>query len=124
MKLEAATGLKLLLLLVFVVLTNEELSQRLSALLLFERYLVLAIMLGVWVSALCALVCVAFCPAPWLRVSLALAIALSSFAGDAFQEISEGRLGFDNVLTLWIERGHWAAGFQQYASWLQQRPQP
>jgi hypothetical protein len=105
-KLVGLAALKLALLVVFLVISNQGVAGRFAS--FWERGHVpgLVVFSGVWVISLAAVAIAALLPAFWMRLLWSVPIALSTFAGVLALEVTKTHLTFFNVALYWAERAH------------------
>lgn len=85
---KARNAIKLILLFTGLSLTNHSVVARLDHFLEFEKYFPLTVFLGIWFSALAALLYVAFTPRRIERVIWALLIGVSMLLAEAYYLIT------------------------------------
>ena len=117
-KLVGLAALKLALLVVFLVISNQGVAERFAS--FWERGHVLGLVVfsGVWVISLAAVAIAAFLPAFWMRLLWSIPIALSTFAGVLSLEVTKTHLTFFNVALYWAERAHMGDATEFYATWV------
>lgn len=111
----AIIGLKLCGILAFVAATNPNFLTWAGQYVEQERWLTLAVYLGLWACALTAILIAAFQINPWVRSFWAIIIALSSAAGFAFYLVSGVELSMFDVASLWAARHELGRAFEFYA---------
>jgi hypothetical protein len=117
-KLVGFATLKLALLVVFLMISNQGVGERFAD--LWERGHVLGLVVfsGVWVISLAAVAVAALLPAFWMRLLWSVPIALSTFAGVLSLEVTKSHLTFFNVALYWAERTHLGDATEFYAAWV------
>ena len=112
------TLLKLLLLGLFLSLTNFDLFGRAGSLLNRGQHAELLAFVGIWAISIAALIVAAFLPRLWMRAFWAVPICLSTFVGNAIYALTFEELTFYDVLLYWSERSHAGAALETYGPWL------
>lgn len=97
-------GLKLGLIAAFVLVTNFGFLDRVTLLVVNERWGTLVPYLGVWGLAIAALLAAAFQPRPMVRCFWALLIALSSAFAYGYYSATNSDLSVHDLLSLWSAR--------------------
>lgn len=111
-------SIKLLLLALFILLTNFRFVARVGGLLERDAYAALAAFFVIWLISLVALGVAAFLPRLWMRLVWAIPIGASTFLGNTLYHLSGDQLSLYQVLLYWSERAYAASVIQSYASWL------
>ncbi|MGI9450554.1 MAG: sulfatase-like hydrolase/transferase [Geminicoccaceae bacterium] len=114
----AAIISKVVLLILFIGLTNWEVTNRILEFWYLSNYKTLAIFVGIWAISLVALAIVAFLPSFWMRLLWAIPIAASTFMGVLALEVTRVHLTFYDVVLYWAERAHAGNAMEFYADWI------
>ena len=111
------TVLKLLLLVIFVAITNHQAADRIIN--FWERGYVPGFLVfnGIWVISLAALAIAAFLPSVWMRLLWSIPIGISTFAGVLAFDLTRTHLTFFDVALYWAERSHMADAMEFYSTW-------
>ena len=117
-QLVSLVALKILLLAVFLLISNRGVAERLFS--FWERgYSVgLVVFIGIWAIALAALAIAAFLPRLWMRLLWSIPIAVSTFAGVLALEVARAHLTFFDVALYWAERAHMGDAMEFYSTWV------
>ena len=97
-------SLKLVLLAVFVVITNVGFGQRLSMLYETGRWETLIPYLIIWATALVAVAVAAFHPKTWVRLVWAAVMTLSSAVAWGYHNASQSEFTVFDIVSLWNAR--------------------
>jgi Sulfatase len=117
-KLVGLAALKLALLVVFLVISNQGVGERFANFWDRGHVLGLVVFSGVWAISLLAVAIAALLPAFWMRLLWSVPIALSTFAGVLSLEVAKTHLTFFNVALYWAERSHLGGATEFYAPWV------
>ncbi|MGH6902954.1 MAG: sulfatase-like hydrolase/transferase [Geminicoccaceae bacterium] len=117
-KLVGCAALKLALLVVFLMISNQGVAERFASFWGRGHVLGLVVFGGVWVISLAAVAIAALLPAFWMRLLWSVPIALSTFAGVLSHEVTKTHLTFFNVALYWAERSHLGGATEFYATWV------
>lgn len=101
-----ALALKIVLLAIFLLISNQGVADRFANFSERGHVLGLVVLSGVWAIALAAMTIAAFLPALWMRLLWSVPIAVSTFAGVLSLELTKTHLTFFDVALYWAERGH------------------
>lgn len=111
------TALKLLLLVVFLAISNEGVFDRLGHFYRIDYTLALLVFTGIWAISLIALIIAAFLPRFMMRLLWAIPIAASTFMGTLALEVMQLHLTFYDVVLYWAERSNVGNAVSLYAHW-------
>jgi len=117
-KLVGFAALKIVLLAIFLLISNQGVADRFVDFWQRDHVLGLFVFTGVWVIALAAVTIAAFLPALWMRLLWSVPIALSTFAGVLSLEVTRTHLTFFDVALYWAERGHLGDATEFYFTWV------
>lgn len=109
--------LKIALLVVFLVISNQGVADRFAGLWQRGHLLGLVVFSGVWAISLVAIAIAAFLQAFWMRLLWSVPIALSTFFGVLCLELTKTHLTFYDVALYWAERSHLGDAADFYFTW-------
>jgi Sulfatase len=113
-----ALALKIVLLAIFLLISNQGVADRFANFSERGHVLGLVVLSGVWAIALAAMTIAAFLPALWMRLLWSVPIAVSTFAGVLSLELTKTHLTFFDVALYWAERGHLGDATEFYFTWM------
>ena len=117
-KLVGFAALKIVLLAIFLLISNQGVADRFVDFWQRGHVLGLVVFSGIWVIALAAVTIAAFLPALWMRLLWSVPIAVSTFAGVLSLEITKTHLTFFDVALYWAERNHLDDATEFYFTWV------
>jgi lipid A ethanolaminephosphotransferase len=110
-------ALKIALLVLFLMLTNQGVADRFGGLWNRGHWPGLLVFGGVWAISLVAATVAAFLPALWMRLFWSVPIAVSTFFGVLALEVTKTHLTFYHVAFYWAERAHLGDAANFYFTW-------
>lgn len=110
-------ALKIALLVLFLVITNQGVADRFIGFWHRGHGLGLVVFTGVWALAFAGVTIAAFLPALWMRLLWSIPIAVSTFFGVLSLEITKTHLTFYDVALYWAERAHLDDAANFYFTW-------